>query len=119
MNVEYPAEKSVSIWVGTFADEDQMDNCTDKQIEPSLRLPVPMSAICEVGFEAEEMPLRQLLEGFSGWQSFIDQACHAGMDLGVKAANGALICYYLRCDAPADYWSGMRFLGSFKGQDVS
>ena len=118
MNVEYPAEKSVSLWVGTFAHEEQMDHCMDTQIEPSLGLSVPMSAICEVGFESVVVPLRSLLEGFSGWQSFIDEACKAGNELGVEAANGALVCYHLRCDAPADFWSGLSFLGSFCGQDV-
>jgi hypothetical protein len=118
MTVEYPAKNSLSVWIGTFADEERMDICMDTQIEPSLGLSVPMSAICEVGFEAEVVPLRSLLEGFSGWQTFIDEACRAGKELRVGAANGALVCYHLRCDAPADFWTGLNFLGSFCGQDV-
>ena len=119
MNVVYPIKKCVSIWVGTFADEEQMNDCMDKLIEPSLELSGPMSAISEVSLEADAMPLRQLLEGFSGWRTFIDTASRAGVNLGIETANGALVCYYLSCDAPVDFWSGIKFLGSFEGQDVT
>ncbi len=119
MNVVYPAKKCVSIWVGTFADEEQMNDCMDKLIEPSLELSASMSAISEACLETGVMPLRQLLEGFSGWRTFIDSASQAGVNLGIETVNAALVCYYLHCDAPADFWSGIKFLGSFEGQDVS
>lgn len=118
MRIDYPSANRVSIWVGTFSDEDQMNECVDRTVEPSLHLQKPLSAICEVCFEDSALPLRQLLEGFSGWQYFIDQACHAGASMGVETANSALVCYYLHCEAPADAWRDITFLGSFEGRDV-
>jgi len=72
---------------------------SDKVIEPSLKLGIPLSSICEVTFEAESKTVRSLLKGFSGWETFVDEACKAAALNGVVQANGALICYYLRCDA--------------------
>lgn len=117
--MQYPAKEAVSIWIGTFADENQMDRCTDVSIEPSLNLPGPLSSICEVAFEESPVPVRELLEGFSGWENFVNEACEVAALNGVKMANGALVCYYLLCDAPSNYWPGIIFLGTFQGQDVS
>jgi hypothetical protein len=118
MKVQYPAKQVAAIWVGTFSSEEALDRCTDEVIEPSLQLPVPLSAICEVAFEEKPVSVRQLLEGFSGWESFIDEACEVAALNEVSMANGALVCYYLLCDAPASHWPGILFLGTFKGQDV-
>lgn len=119
MKAIYPVANTVSIWAGIFADENKMDECTDHFIEPSLRLGVPLSAICEVAFETAPIPLRQLLEGFSGWESFVDRACEAASRLGLGEANAALVCYALLCDAEPKQWQGVTFLGSFAGQDVT
>jgi hypothetical protein len=118
MKVNYPVPSVVSVWVGTFLSESDMDQCTDNEIEPSLRLGIPLSSICEVSFEKTPCAVRDLLHGFSGWGSFIDSACEAADLLGIPTANGALVCYYLKCDASSDTWKGMRFLGSFPGADV-
>jgi len=119
MRVQYPAKQAVAIWIGTFIDENEMDNCTNEVIEPSLKLSDPLSSICEVTFEAEPVSVRELLEGFSGWESFVEEACQVAELNGVGRANGALVCYYLLCDAPPTFWPGVIYLGTFRGQDVS
>lgn len=118
MRVQYPAREAVSIWIGTFIDENQMDRCTDEVIEPSLKLSDPLSSVCEIAFEEKPVPVRELLEGFSGWENFVNEACEVAVLNGVEVANGALVCYYLLCDAPANHWPGIIFLGTFRGQDV-
>lgn len=119
MNSKYPAEDTVSVWIGTFADEGAMDHCTDVIIEPSLKLTQPLASICEIAFENDPVPIRQLLEGFSGWETFVDEACKIAASLGAEKANGALVCYYLYCNAPPDHWPGVLYLGTLGGRDIS
>jgi len=118
MKVQYPASGAVSIWIGTFSDENEMDRCTDESIEPSLGLSAPLSSICEVAFETNPVSVRALLEGFSGWETFVDEACKAAALNGVTEANGALVCYHLICEALPEEWPGSLYLGTFQGRDV-
>jgi hypothetical protein len=119
IRVQYPAKGAISIWIGTFKAENEMDRCTDSSIEPSLNLPQPLSSICEVAYEPDPISIRTLLEGFSGWETFVDEACEVAALNGVEKANGVLVCYYLLCDAPPSRWPGILYLGTFQGQDVS
>lgn len=118
MRVQYPTQGAVSIWVGTFDSEDSMDVFTDQIVEPCLKLPVPMSSICEVTFEGNMYPVRILLEGFSGWESFIDEACEVAALNGFEEGNGVLVCYHLLCEARPTEWEGGLYLGSFGGSDT-
>jgi len=81
-------------------------------------LKTPIESICEISFEAEAIGLRELLEGFSGWETFIEEAVTAGRKMGVERANAALVCYYLKCEDAPGAWGQLNFLGSFIGQDV-
>jgi hypothetical protein len=118
MKVVYPARSVLSVWLGTFESETQFDRCVDADISPALNLSVPISSVCEVTFEQSSIPVAQLLEGFSGWETFIDQCTQKATALGIRAANAALICYYLRCEDAPERWGEMHFLGSFQGTDV-
>lgn len=119
MRTQYPASGSISVWVGNFSDDNDMDRITDEIVESSLKLNVPLSSICEVTFEGRSIPVRNLLEGFSGWETFVDAACEAAALNGVTHANGALVCYHLLCDASFDHWPEIFYLGTLQGQDVS
>jgi hypothetical protein len=118
MKVTYPAEKTVSVWVGTFRSEDDFNRCVDRNVTPALSLDTDIASICEVGYEGEVKAVRQLLDGFSGSDTFIESAVSAAASRGVTAANSALVCYYLGCSDAPDDWGGLRFLGSFSGQDI-
>ncbi len=118
MKVTYPAERTVSVWIGTFRSEDDFDRCVDESVSAVLKLDADLSDICEVGFERDPVGVRDLLDGFSGSDTFVESAVLAALSRGLPTANSALVCYYLRCsDAPVD-WGALRFLGSFLGQDV-
>jgi hypothetical protein len=118
MKVEYPAEQAVSVWIGTFPTESDFDRSVDTDVADRLNLDTPIESICEISFEAETVDLRELLEGFSGWETFIEEGVNAARKIGVERANAALVCYYLKCeDAPAA-WGQLNFLGSFTGQDL-
>lgn len=117
MKAIYPSNSSVSIWVGTISDESVFDLTVETAVVPLLALPVALESICEVTFESEPIEIHSLLEGFSGWETFVDSAKVAASSRGIEKANAALVCYYLACiDAPAS-WQELQFLGSFSGCD--
>ena len=118
MNVIYPAQQTVSVWIGTFSSEDEFDCCIDERVSAVLGLNTDIADICEVGFECQPVAVRDLLDGFSGSDTFVHSAASAAAARNISTANSALVCYNLRCsDVPVD-WGALRFLGSFSGQDV-
>ncbi|MCC6355219.1 MAG: hypothetical protein IT577_15110 [Verrucomicrobiae bacterium] len=118
MKVEYPVERAVSVWIGRFPSEPDFDKAVDDDVAKRLGLSVPLESICEISFETEPVPIRRLIEGFSGWQTFVDAAESAALTLGCEKANAALVCYYLKCSDAPGMWGQLHFLGSFSGQDV-
>jgi hypothetical protein len=77
-----------------------------------LNLKVPLGSICEVSFEFTPIPIEKLLEGFSGWRSFVDEFVKIAAERGLVTANAALVCYYLKCEDTPQLWDKMHFLGS-------
>jgi hypothetical protein len=118
MKTIYPAPNSVSIWVGAFASEDAFDEACDQHLEPKLRLPTNLAAICEVAYEDDHAYIEVLLDGFSGCDTFIRQASDAGKAKGIRRANAALVCYNLSCETSEADVAGLHFLGSFNGTDI-
>ena len=119
MKTTYPAEQSVSIWVGTFPTEDAFDHATDCEVEARLKLPTSLAAIAEVAFEEKAVATAKLLEGFSGWESFIEEASAASEKKKAASANSALVCYHLSCSDAPDVWGSLIFLGTFGGSDIT
>ena len=119
MKISYPTAGMVSVWIGSFTSENDFDQCVDGPITKALGLKTPLNRICEVSFEVEAAPVRKLLEGFSGWKSFVDQAEQIANVRGLQTANAALVCYHLKCEDSPEAWDKMQFLGSFAGQDRS
>jgi len=118
MQVTYPTPGIVSVWIGSFTSESDFDRCVDGPIAEALRLPTNMASICEVTFQDDSVSIRELLEGFSGWESFVEQAEAVANARGIATANAALVCYYVKCGNASEIWDKMHFLGSFAGQDV-
>jgi hypothetical protein len=118
MTVTNPADGTVSVWVGTLPTEDDFLRCVDRSVSSALSLATNLASISESAFEPHEVSVRQLLEGFSGFETFIESATSAAASRGIAVANCALVCYYLECSNAPDNWGGLRFLGSFPGYDV-
>jgi hypothetical protein len=114
MKVTYPAKETVSIWVGNFPVEDAFDRCVDENVSPVLALNTHIASICEVAFQPKAISLLELLDGFSGFETFIKSATSAAAANGIATANYAQVCYNLGCSEAPDNWGGLRFLGSFQ-----
>ena len=117
VKIVYPAQQTVSVWVGTFASEDDFDRAVDTFVTAKLRLPTDLESICEVSYEEGPIPIAQLLDGFSGCRSFAPAACEAAAARHISSASAALICYYVACEAAPAQWGELAFLGSFVGSD--
>lgn len=115
MTILYPSAGSVSIWVGTFDSDDAFDFAAEQDVEVGLKLPVPLADVTEAAFEDDPVSVRELLEGFSGWEVFFSDALKAAKVKQVTRANAALVCYQVRCDAAPDTWGKLTFLGTFRG----
>lgn len=118
MKVFYPFSGVVSVWVGTFPSEQEFDSYLDGPLKEALGLQRELASICEVFFQDKPGPVEEVLEGFSGYGSFIDKAVEVAKVRGIDLANAALVCYYVKCEGAAETWGKLHFLGSFKGQDV-
>jgi hypothetical protein len=119
MKITYPAPNHVSVWIGAFTDDDDFDLAADEDVEGQLNLPAELSTISEVAYEEDATSVRELLEGFSGWKGFVDEAVAAAEKAKVKNANAALVCYHLRCSAAPTVWGKLIFLGSFAVPDLA
>jgi len=119
MKIHYPAERAISVWVGSFSTEDDFDKSVDRNVTAKLGLDTPIESICEIAFESEPTLIPKLIEGFSGWETFVEQSDAKAKALGCVEANAALVCYYLRCDDAPSVWGDLKFLGTFVGQDVA
>lgn len=118
MTILYPSAGSISIWVGTFDSDDAFDIAAEADVEARLKLSIPLADLTEAAFEEEPVTVRELLEGFSGWEVFLPKALTAAKVKQVARANAALVCYGLRCDGAPDAWGPLVFLGTFQGIDT-
>ncbi len=114
MTTIYPSQGHISIWVGTFDSDDAFDEAADQEIEARLKLPVALASIAEVAFEDDAVPIRTLLEGFSGWETFIDEAVQSATAKKAPSANSALVCYHLKCDNAPESFGELIFIGTFQ-----
>lgn len=119
MTTIYPAQGHVSIWVGTFTDDDDFDEAAEREVEALLKLPLSLASIAEVAFEEDATSTRALLEGFSGWETFIEPAVRVAQAKNVPTANSALVCYDLQCENPPASFGSLIFLGTFQASDVT
>lgn len=117
MNVSYPAALNVCIWLGSFGSEDELDEAVDRDVAARLELKVHLSRIAEHTFSEQATDVRTLLEGFSGWRTFIEEAVAIAEKKSMPPLNSAFVCYHLQCvDAP-EKWGAFTFLGCFRGND--
>ena len=117
MKVSYPAALRVSIWLGHFASEEDLEDAITRDVEPRLKLTIDLSRIAESTFSESPSSVRDLLEGFSGWRTFIEQAVTAAEKKSLPALNSAFVCFHLDCSDAPEAWGKFSFIGCFDGND--
>jgi hypothetical protein len=95
MIVTYPVQQIVSVWVRNFPTEADFDECVNAEVTKQLALQIPIESVCEMAFEIKPVSLQQLIQGFSGWKTFMPQVERAAESRGVQSVNAALVCYFV------------------------
>lgn len=111
MNVSYPAALNVCIWLGSFGSEDELDEAVDRDVAERLKLKVHLSRIAEHTFNDQSTDVRTLLEGFSGWRTFVEEAVATAERRSMPLLNSAFVCYHLQCTDAPEKWGAFTFLG--------
>lgn len=116
VKIIYPADRRVSVWVGNFSTEDEFEKSVRSEVAKHLALPTHIESTSEFDFQKKSVPIRQLIEGFSGAKFFVDAAESRAIALGVSSANAAFVCYFVECEDAPEKWGPLHFLGTFAGQ---
>jgi hypothetical protein len=87
----------ISLWLGDFTDELEFDeyfeNCFASDF--GFEIYAPAGPECSA---QEETDVRSLLEGFSQWQQFIDEAVKKARAAGIESASTAIVFYDFEYD---------------------
>ncbi len=104
------APGKVSIWIGEFDDEMEALDYVESDDGFGAQFGCVLCHSRELAVREEAMPLRKLLEGFSSWKDFIDEATSSDLSQRARCAVVAYACdYRLLGITPGP--GPMRFLG--------
>jgi len=86
----------VSIWVGDFRDEERILDYLEDPRGMGADFGCVLSQRRELIVSINPKPLRHLLEGFSHWEDFIEEAVSGNEDLTCRCAVVAYASDYTR-----------------------
>lgn len=103
-----------SIWLGTFTDEEQMDEYLRGDFRRDFGFAVEEGYEPEYSASPTPRPIANLLKGFSGWKEFLPAAVEAAKSAGHSQANCAVVFRSMRYQSQyAKKKAPMTFIGAF------
>ena len=114
----------VSFWIGHLEKPDQFDEYMNLTtgFENDFGFALEEADVREATVEPSPKPIPQLVDGFSGCDSFAENVAKAAEAAGIKKATTMLICYSFEFDplrAKANPNAPLQFLGSFPFSESS
>ena len=115
---EFAAAGIVSVWVGDFQTDAQFDDYMNlsRDFESDFGFRINDNAIREGVVEITPMPVVELVEGFSNWESFGPSVVEAAKTAGVERATTMIVFYTVRFE-PAKVKinpnAPLKFVGAF------
>lgn len=103
-----PARGYVSIWIGDFRTEADLDGYLGPEFLADHGL---VKADGDYSVQAQERPIGELLRGFFLSERWIDAALRLAEAQGVAKASCAVVRLHYRHEPPAVASSPLRFLG--------
>lgn len=105
----------VAIWIGDHRDEIELDEYIMEKFEGEFGFAMNERRMPEIDTRPEPVPIADLLERFSMWESWRDSALLRCAELNIESASSAVVFHFLRfspdrcqiADKP-----GMRFIGN-------
>lgn len=107
------AAKQVSIWIGDFSDEMDLDDYLSEGFAEDFGFEIYPPDAPEAGAESET-DIRSLLRGFSSWERFVDAAEELAHRRNIETASCAVVFYNFAYDPELIRTSDgpLRFLGT-------
>lgn len=92
---EFAAAGMVSVWIGNFQTDVQFDNYMNlsKDFEQDFGFKINDRSIREGVVESTAKPIRELVNGFSNWESFGPAVVEAAEKAGVERATTMIVFY--------------------------
>ena len=108
----------VSIWVGNFANDAQFDDYMNlsRQFERDFGFKINDRGIRECVVEAAPTAIRDLVRGFSSWESFASAVTETARILGIESATTMIVFYCVQFESSkvtVNSNAPLRFLGAF------
>jgi hypothetical protein len=114
-HAEFRRSGVVSVFLGNLRSEAQADKYLAKRFPTDFGFAINPADGPEVFCRETPTPVRELLEGFSCANSFIDLAAKAATDLGWPKASCAVVFYNFAFEPTTPHTAGgpLNFIGVF------
>lgn len=105
----------VSVWVGDFRTEDDLDDYLNGGFELDFGFALYDRAVQEIGVESEPVSIEQLVTPFSRSQTFASGVVDAARRAGCTSASAMFIIYFFAFDPARVHvhpQAQLRFIGA-------
>jgi Immunity protein 22 len=111
-------EGRVAVWVGSFTDETVADDYMNlsRDFERDFGFRVADRRGPEVAVKPQQVPIRELVEGFSCWRQYADAVVAAADAAGIATASTMLVFHWVEFDpkrVSVNPSAPVNFLGNF------
>ena len=87
----------IAIWLGDFTSYDDLDDYIQHSFSNDFGFILNERKLPEISEpDGQEIPVRDLLTGFSFWKDWIEDAVRLCQETGWTSAKGAAVFYHLR-----------------------
>lgn len=103
----------VSVWIGDFRSEDDLDDYIDDIFPKEFGFQVPPQVVCEIGVRPQPMEIASIVQGFSRWKTFESAVIEAAQSRGIKEAACMFVIYNFKYDGSSETADPLlKFIGS-------
>lgn len=116
---DFAATGKVSIWVGDFTGEDELLDYLEDERGLGADFGCLLLHQRELSVHTQPKPVRELLQGFSWSEQFVDEAAQAAGDVPARCAVVSHACDYTLLRFPPKPTARLKFLcvASFAEED--
>jgi len=107
----------IALWLGNCASEDDLYGYLDRDFPSDFGFAIDEPAGPECDVKETPTPIRGLLEGFSAWRTFVDEATAGAKSAGWETATTAVVFHALRYRPELIKTKGttpLTFIGNFR-----
>jgi len=107
----------VSIWIGAHKSEEELDDYLNSgRFSKDYQFSIDDNDLPEISVEPVDINLDKLIEGFSCYERFQEEAVASGIQKGISTASSIMVFHFLAYSPDGLHVSEnpeMTFLGNF------